>query len=306
MRAAAFAHPWPTTEQFWCHNRNASPGVAARPRAALPGRSTSRAGRSATSTGIADRRFAWEYDRLRAAHGLQFVASMVTTTQTRRALRWLSVGTVVSWCGVGAFFLFGRSGSAAGAGDPGGRFRYANREKHYVTLPQLAESGAMRAFRLQSREVVDSSGTRREWREVLGGRPALVVFIKKDCPCSVEFEPYFQNLVNRYRDRVSFVGVFDGAPRQAREYAAANRVAYPIVADEKLDLVRAFMVKNGGYVGLIGRDGAVETLWPGFSVSMMGELNAAVARAAGVATSMVETRGLPAALTTGCPYELNG
>lgn len=231
---------------------------------------------------------------------------MPITMQSRRALRWLSVGTVVSWCGVGVFFLFGRSGSAAGSGEPGGRFRFASREKHYVTLPQLAESGAMKAARPAVRVVNCADGEQREWAALLGGRPALVVFIKQGCPCSVEFEPYFQNLVNRYRDRVSFVGVFDGVPREAREYAAANRVGYPIVADEKLDLVRAFKVKNGGYVGLIGRDGAVETLWPGFSASMMGELNAAVARAAGVATSMVETRGLPAALTTGCPYELNG
>ncbi len=163
----------------------------------------------------------------------------------------------------------------------------------------------MKAARPAVQVVNCADGERREWAALLGDRPALVVFIKQGCPCSVEFEPYIQNLVNLYRDRVSFVGVFDGAPRKAREYAAANTVGYPIVADAKLELVRTFKVKNGGYVGLIGRDGAVETLWPGFSVSMIGELNEAVARAAGVAARAIETRGLPTVLTTGCPYELN-
>ncbi len=211
---------------------------------------------------------------------------------------------VTSWCGVGAFFFFGRSATKAGPGEAGSRFRFATREKHFVTLPQLAESGSMTTFRLGSRPVVDTNGERRDWTGLLRGRPALVVFIKQGCPCSVEFEPYFQGLVKQYRDRVAFVGVFDGTPAEASEYAVANRAHYPIVADAKLELVRAFKVKNGGYVGLLRSDGAIETLWPGFSASMMSELNDAVARSAGTTPRTIETNGLPATLTTGCPYEL--
>jgi len=36
---------------------------------------------------------------------------------------------------------------------------------------------------------------------------------------------------------------------------------------------------------------------------MMNELNDAVARSAGTTPQPIETQGLPAALTTGCPYE---
>lgn len=229
---------------------------------------------------------------------------MPTTRRTSRALRWVTISVVASWCIVGAFFFFGMSATTAGPGELGGRFRFAASEKHYVTLPQLAETGSMTAFRLGSRSVIDSNGERRDWATLLHGQPALVVFIKQGCPCSVEFEPYFQNLLKRYRARISFVGVFDGTPDEARAYAVVNRVDYPIVADSKLDLLRMFKVKNGGYVGLLRRDGAIETLWPGFSVAMMNELNEAVARAAGTTPRPIETLGLPAALTTGCPYEL--
>ncbi len=209
-----------------------------------------------------------------------------------------------SWCVVGAFFFFGRSATTAGPEKAGGRFRFAARAKHFVTLPQLAETGSMTTFRLGSWAVTDANGERRDWTTLLHGRPALVVFIKQSCPCSVEFEPYFQGLRKHYRDRVSFIGVFDGTPAEARDYAVANRADYPIIADRNLELVRAFKVKNGGYVGLLGRDGAIESLWPGFSNSMMNELNDAVARSAGTTLQPIETQGLPAALTTGCPYEL--
>jgi peroxiredoxin len=119
-------------------------------------------------------------------------------------------------------------------------------------------------------------------RELQGQRPLVLVFLKKDCPCSVEFEPFFQQLERNYRSTVAFAGVFDGTTEEAGNYATRNRASYPILADVDLNIVRVFQVENGGYVALLNPKGQVEVIWPGYSVEMMEQLNQQIAEVAHV------------------------
>jgi hypothetical protein len=42
--------------------------------------------------------------------------------------------------------------------------------------------------------VLGHDGKRREWQDLAAARPVVAVFIKRGCPCSVEFEPFFHRL----------------------------------------------------------------------------------------------------------------
>jgi hypothetical protein len=160
----------------------------------------------------------------------------------------------------------------------------------------------MSSSRLGPITVVGHDGKRRNWKELAAARPVVMVFIKRGCPCSVEFEPFFHRLSRAYRGPVCFVGVIDGGVETARRYSEANRVPYLVLADPRRVLISNFRAENGAYVALVTPAGILDTLWPGCSAEMMLELSRRIAHLAGIKEQRIETTGLPNVLTTGCPF----
>jgi peroxiredoxin len=216
-----------------------------------------------------------------------------------KLLRWAYVVAILGWGGI-AWATYRWRGDALPAAPPASPATRA--EKHYVTPHQLAESGAMRDRKITPLMTMTSDGRRVPWQEWIGDRPAVLVFIKKDCPCSVEFEPFFHRLHRGYQAGVQFLGVIDAGPADARRYAEANRVPYPVLADPEHAIIRRFRAENGGYVVLLRRDSSVDTLWPGCSATMMRELSVRIAAVAGIGEQPIDVTDLPAVLTTGCPF----
>jgi hypothetical protein len=213
-------------------------------------------------------------------------------------LRWFYLLLIVGWCAILWVTYGGRGQSAA----PTANSRAPAEEKHYVTPRQFAASGAW-----QDRPVAPFSAwghDRKQYdgQNLVGDSPTVLVFIKKGCPCSVEFEPSFHRLERCYRGQVRFFGVIDGSVADARRYAEANHVPYPVLADTDRTIIIRFKAENGGYVALLKPGGVVETLWPGCSAEMMKDLGRKISTLANVRERPVEVSGMPAVLTTGCPF----
>jgi len=209
------------------------------------------------------------------------------------------LGLAGVWAGL--FWMDSRGGSLEEPVSPQPS-RSSAPEKHYVTPRQLTASGAMADRVVVPFRVPDQDGKSVALAELSAGRPLVLVFIKRDCPCSVEFEPFFHRVYEAYRGGVRFAGVIDGPPEVARRYADANHVPYPVLADAEMRLVRTFGAENGAYVALLTPDGILDMLWPGCSVEMMQELGRRIATLAGVDEVPIDATGMPEALLTGCPY----
>jgi peroxiredoxin len=149
---------------------------------------------------------------------------------------------------------------------------------------------------------LDQDGRTATWADLAEGQALVLVFIKKDCPCSVEFEPYFHRVFEAYRSRVRFAGVIDGPPDVARRYVDANHVPYPVLADAELRLIAEVGAENGAYVALLTPNGVLDTVYPGCSVEMMQELSRRIAALSGVEAVPIDATGMPEVLLTGCPY----
>ena len=175
-------------------------------------------------------------------------------------------------------------------------------EKHFVTPDQLVECGAMAERRIEPFSAVAHDGARFAWPAAGGARPLVLVFIKRGCPCSVEFEPLFHRLEERYRDAADFVGVIDADETLARAYARANRVPYRVLADPDRAIIGRFEAKHGGYVALLGINGQLDTLWPGCSAEMMRALGRRIAALRALAERPLDVSDMPKVLTTGCPF----
>jgi peroxiredoxin len=176
-------------------------------------------------------------------------------------------------------------------------------QEHYATPAQLVESGALAGRKVPSISAVARDGTVFTWSGTSGARPLVLVFIRRDCPCIVEFEPFFHRLAGRYRDIVEFAGVIDADVDAALAYAAANKTPYRVLADPDQKIIDRFEAKNAAYVALLRPDGAIDTLWPGCSAEMMRELGRRIAELGDVPERSIDVAGLPGALTAGCPFE---
>jgi peroxiredoxin len=176
-------------------------------------------------------------------------------------------------------------------------------KKHYVTPVQLFESGALADRKVRSFTAAAHDGTVFTWPRLGGTRPLVLIFIRRDCPCNAEFEPFFHRLAGRYGDVAEFAGVIDAGADAAFAHATANNTPYRVLADPDRVIIDRFEAKNGGYVALLRPEGAIDTFWPGLSAEMMRELGRRIAKLGAVAERSIDVAGMPGALTTGCPFE---
>ena len=175
-------------------------------------------------------------------------------------------------------------------------------EKHFVTPDQLVECGALAERRIEPFSAVANDGGQFTWPAAGVARPLVLVFIKLGCPCSVEFEPYFHRLEERYHDTADFVGVIDADVGSARAYAVANKVPYRVLADPDHAIITRCEAKHGGYVALLGVNRQLDTLWPGCSAEMMRALGRRIAALRTLAERPLDVSDMPKVLTTGCPF----
>jgi hypothetical protein len=141
------------------------------------------------------------------------------------------------------------------------------------------------------------------WDDLCGGRPLALIFIKDGCPCSAEVEPFFHRVGRLYLGEARFAGVIDAGPDAARRYAAEQGVPHPVLADPARQLIGRFGVETACCVVLLTPDGVIDGSWPGCSADTMQQLGRRVARLAGVEERPLDVTGMPASLTTGCPFD---
>lgn len=204
--------------------------------------------------------------------------------------------------GLGTALLWLEQAAPPAPSTPGPKTRQSATERRPVTPRQLAATGGLTHQAVVPFTAFNQEGRQVRWPQLSDSLPVVFVFIKKGCPCSVEFEPYFHRLQQSYRNRAEFVGVIDGSVAEAREYAQANHVPYPILADPERQLIDQFHAENGAYVALVTADGQVDKFWPGCSDDMMHELGRRIAELTGVEEKAVDYTGMPKVLTSGCPF----
>lgn len=215
---------------------------------------------------------------------------MSDSTRSRRALRRCLLLAAAGWMlFAGAWLASGRHPHFAPPAPPSGS------ERHYVSPQQLLASGEASGRPCPDLTTFAATPAERD-------RPLVVVFIKRDCPCSVEFQPSFDRLA-RALPFSTFLGIIDAPQEVADAYRDARATPFPIIGDPDQKLIGDFAAQNGAYVALVRAGGVIEALWPGWNRSNADELCRRAARLAGAAAPAIDVTDLPSAMTTGCPYE---
>jgi peroxiredoxin len=167
----------------------------------------------------------------------------------------------------------------------------------------MAESGALADRKVQPFSAEARDGALFTSSGMSPSRPVVLFFIRQDCPCSAEFQPFFDRLAARYHDVAEFAGVIDAGAEAALAYATRSKTSFRVLADPDRAIISRFEARNGGYVALVRPEGSIDTVWPGCSAEMMLELGRRIANLGGIAERSIDVAGMPGALTTGCPFE---
>ncbi len=135
-----------------------------------------------------------------------------------------------------------------------------------------------------------------------GKRPQFIYFILDGCPCSLDAQPLFNRLYRRFQGKVDFIGIINVGKARAIDYSGANTVLHPIVADEKLDLMRAFHARQSTYNLIVRPDGAIEKMWPGYSQATLAEVNSRLAQLTNTKAEAFDASLAPKKMDSGCYF----
>lgn len=177
------------------------------------------------------------------------------------------------------------------------------RVKHDVTPEMELASQRMEGKPAPEFSASDGQNVMHRLATELIRGPIVLVFIKEGCPCSIAAQPYFERIAHAYSTSVQFLGVIDGSPEVARAWGEKYRVSFPILADEKLTIIRDYNIDSSAHVAFVKQDRTLVRLWPGFSKAMLAELNVTIATTTYSRLRQVNLVDAPSELTTGCPFD---
>jgi len=174
--------------------------------------------------------------------------------------------------------------------------------RHSVT-PEMEKATAAEAKQALPRfDVLDSEGKPVTLASGKADRPQFVYFVLDGCPCSFDAEPQFHRLFERYKGKIDFVSVTDADKKKAHDWNIQLLVNYPVVPDPEKKIIHAYGAKSSVYSMLIGTDGHVVKMWPGYSAEILKQMNSLMAAEAGVEEKPFDPQYAPLEKATGCAF----
>lgn len=90
--------------------------------------------------------------------------------------------------------------------------------------------------------------------------PHVYVFYAPECPLSQKYTLTMASLFNQFGNKVKFIGVFPGSEEsigQFKDFKTKYKINYPLIKDEKLELISALKATVTPEVFLIDSSGKV-------------------------------------------------
>lgn len=172
--------------------------------------------------------------------------------------------------------------------------------RHYIT--GLMETAAREAKGEVAPTFVrkDTDGQDVDLAAMMQKGPVYIVFILDGCPCSIEFQPFVQNMYKAYKGKVQFLGIIDAKPDAAKKFVKEFNPPFPIIPDPSKDLMRAYKAQESTYSVLVAQNGRVAKMWPGWDQDMLTEMQQKISILTGLDNPSMDVSQAPLTPTSGC------
>lgn len=132
--------------------------------------------------------------------------------------------------------------------------------------------------------------------------PVLLFFVERDCPCCIGAKYFVDKVAAAYPDHLSVVAVINANEDQAKAWVREVKPEFGVVLDPMQKVIRAYSAESGVYTTLVAPDGTIDIAYPGYSVEMLKDVVARVARLAKVEPQPFISTAAPKEMTSGCPF----
>lgn len=183
-----------------------------------------------------------------------------------------------------------------------GQTPYSIPTRHPVTKEMELAAASLKRTPAPSFMLVDQDSRQIGTPDLKEGKPSVLVFIKDECPCSIEAQPIFNSIAKAFGGDAQFFGVIDALPQAAAHYAQANVVPYPIICDPKASLPKSFKLVASASIALVDGNGSVVKAWPGYSRDVLRQLNLLLGTLSKAGPKEFDDSDAPKEMTAGCTF----
>lgn len=211
-----------------------------------------------------------------------------------RKLLWITVPASFLIAGTGYYLINSQPMIVSSA------VNMAGGPRHPVSNEMKREADGKAGNPAPDFELSDPNGNMVKLQELLKKGPVVVVMTKDGCPCSEESQPFFNDLYDHYKDKMSFVAMIDVDRPKAMLYEGSMGVKYPIACETDGKTYAKYHVKQSVYTYYISQDGTLQKVWPGYWVGMLNELNQMIADETKIPAKTLSTKDAPEEPSSGC------
>ncbi len=174
--------------------------------------------------------------------------------------------------------------------------------RHPVTEEMWKSANSFSNIQAPNFRLPDLEGKVWSLNQIAKGRPVVLYFIKYGCPCSIDVEPLFIKMQKQLGSRVVFVGIINSNKTEATAWRDDTNSNLILLMDESTKTMQYFKAKQSVYTALVRPNGTIEKLWPGYSASMLKELNETASNLAGFKSMPFDPDYAPIKMTSGCSF----
>lgn len=133
--------------------------------------------------------------------------------------------------------------------------------------------------------------------------PVLLYFINLDCPCCVSAQPFVEELAKSLPKPAHVLGVINTDQEKAAKWLTANKASYVALLDPDSRMITDYRAKAGTYMAILGTDGTMVKLIPGYSKVLLKEAGKTMAQLTGAAEyNPPAFSAAPDTETSGCRF----
>ena len=174
--------------------------------------------------------------------------------------------------------------------------------RHPVTEPMWQKAKAVAGKPGPNFQLKDPLGKAVQLSDLCKSGPVILVFTKDNCPCSIEAQPFFNQIAKGFEGKVTFVGIIDGPSYVASKFHDDFKVPYQMLLAEKGEVFKAYDAQQSAYTTLVDSKGIVIKQWPGYCRSMLVELDEEIAKLTGGKAVQIDTTMAPEKMNSGCAF----
>ena len=174
--------------------------------------------------------------------------------------------------------------------------------EHPITETMLKEATQLAGSSAPKFEASNSNGKMVNLQDLSQSKPIALVFIEKECPCSKDATPFYNQIQAAFGDKAKVVGVINATASYAAEWAKKIGWKGQLVSDPELKIINAYNAKGSIYTSLIAANGTIVKSYPGYSRDMLSELNNKLASLVKITAPTLKLSQAPKDMVAGCPF----